>query len=288
MKGEDLIIFINELRAIANRVSLEFFRGNNNEQIKIDQSPVTIADCRIEELWRESIRKKFPEHGIIGEEYGNERIDADFKWIMDPIDGTSSFIIGRPIFGNLLALSYKNEVILGFMNQPINQEYWLGLTPSQYNNDWQRAIGIESEFLEYGSWLNNKKINTRDCVNISDAVICSSSPHYFKGENKLILEKISKVAKYQKVGGVIYGGDCYSYASLASGFVDIVIDPQMKIYDYASLIPIIKMAGGSITNWQGEELILNESLINGASIDIIATSNNKLSENIIKFIKNET
>ena len=288
MKGEDLIIFINELRAIANRVSLEFFRGNNNEQIKIDQSPVTIADCRIEELWREAIKKEFPGHGIIGEEYGNENINADFKWIMDPIDGTSSFIIGRPIFGNLLALSYKNEVILGFMNQPINQEYWLGLAPSQYDNDWQKAIGIKEDFLQYGAWLNNKIIKTRSCTEINNAVICSSSPHYFKGENKLILEKISKVAKYQKIGGVIYGGDCYSYASLASGFVDVVIDPQMKIYDYASLIPIVKMAGGAICNWQGEELILNESLINGAPIDIIATSNNILLKNIIKFIQNET
>ncbi len=288
MNGKDLIIFINQLRDIANRISLEFFRSNNDEKVKIDKSPVTIADCRIEELWRQLIRKKFPEHGIIGEEYGNENIGADFKWIMDPIDGTSSFIIGRPIFGNLLALSYKNEVILGFMNQPINQEYWFALSPSQYHDDWQKAIGISSEFLYYGSWLNNKRVNTRNCIDISDAVICSSSPHYFKGENKLILEKISKVAKYQKIGGVIYGGDCYSYVSLASGFVDIVIDPQMKIYDYASLIPIIKMAGGSITNWQGEDVKIDESIIQGKTTDIIATSNSELLQNIIKFIKNET
>ena len=251
--------FANYLADLSNAIAKKYFRLPNGEVEKSDQSPVTLADREIEEKIRAEIIKKFPDHGIIGEEFGNINEDADYKWILDPIDGTSSFIIGRPIFGTLIALTYKNKPILGIMNQPITGERWLG---------------IEGQ----GSWLNGQKIQTRNCTSIADAVFCSSSPFYFKDKDKLILEKISSLTKYQKIGGVIYGGDCYSYACLASGLVDIVIDPGLKVYDYAALIPIIEMAGGVVSDFAGNDLELK------SNVKLVACANKKLHEEVLQVI----
>ena len=109
-------------------------------------------------------------------------------------------------------------------------------------------------------WLNGKRNKTRNCLELSDAVMCASSSHHFQNEDEKILKKIAVLTKYQKLGGVIYGGDCYSYASLASGFIDIVIDPGLKVYDYAALIPIIEMAGGVVTDWHGNDLQLKSDV----------------------------
>lgn len=251
--------FANYLADLSESIAKKYFRLPNGEIEKSDQSPVTLADREIEEAIRAQIVKKFPDHGIIGEEFDDINPDADYKWILDPIDGTSSFIIGRPIFGTLIALTYKNEPILGIMNQPINGERWLGIK-------------------DQGSWFNGQKIQTRNCTSISDAVFCSSSPFYFKDQDQLILEKLSALTKYQKIGGVIYGGDCYSYACLASGFVDIVIDPGLKAYDYAALIPIIEMAGGIVSDFEGNDLGLK------SNVKLVACANKKLHEEVLQLI----
>ncbi|MBM3580289.1 MAG: histidinol phosphate phosphatase, partial [Alphaproteobacteria bacterium] len=200
-----------------------------------------------------------PEHGIIGEEFGVKNPDADFVWILDPIDGTSSFIIGRPIFGTLIALTYRGKSVLGIMNQPITGERW---------------IGIDG----HGSWLNGQKIKTRKCGEISGAVMCASSPFFFRNRDAEILKKISGLTKYQFIGGIIYGGDCYSYASLATGFVDLIIEPELKIYDYAALVPIIKMAGGIVTDWDGNDLGLK------SPVRLLACGDPVLHEKILKII----
>ncbi len=241
MITQEIIDFANYLADLSTPIAKKYFRAENGEITKEDDSPVTIADREIERIIRVEIEKKFPTHGIIGEEFGDKNVGADFVWILDPIDGTSSFIVGRPIFGTLIALTYKGKSLLGIMNQPITGERW---------------IGIEGQ----GAWFNGKKIQTRDCRKISDAVMCSSSSFYFQNGDEEILKKLSAATKYQKIGGIIYGGDCYSYASLASGFVDIVLAPGLKVYDYDALAPIIKMAGGSLSDWSGKDLGLKSGI----------------------------
>jgi inositol-phosphate phosphatase/L-galactose 1-phosphate phosphatase/histidinol-phosphatase len=259
MITKEILDFANYLADVSAIVAKKYFRMENGEVAKEDDSPVTKADNEIEKLMRNEIEKKFPEHGIIGEEYGIQNSDADFVWILDPIDGTSSFIIGRPTFGTLIGLSYKKKMILGIMNQPIIEERWLG---------------IEGQ----GAWFNGKKIRSRNCKDLSDAVMCGSSSFYFQNGDEDILKKLSSLTKYQKIGGIIYGGDCYSYASLASGFVDIVIDPGMKVYDYAALLPIIEMAGGVLTDWHGKDLKLK------SNVKVIACATKELHQKALEII----
>lgn len=258
MINQELINFANFLADISGEIAKKYFRSKITGEIeKDDNSPVTKADREIEALIRQEIEKKFPHHGIIGEEYGNKNENAEFIWILDPIDGTSSFIIGRPIFGTLIALIHNQKPILGILNQPIINERW---------------VGIELQ----GSFFNGKKIESRKCSEISNAVMCASSSFYFKNEDAKMFEELCKLTKYQKLGGVIYGGDCYSYASIASGNIDIVIDPGLQVYDYAALIPIIENAGGIITDWQGNDPKLS------SDVKLIACGDKKLHEKIIK------
>ncbi len=237
MINKEILNFANHLADLSADIVKKYFRLPNGEIAKEDDSPVTKADREIEARIREEIEKKFPNHGIIGEEFGNHNEKAEFKWILDPIDGTSSFIIGRPIFGTLIALSNQGKSILGIMNQPITGERW---------------VGIDGE----GSWLNGQKIQSRNCQKLDQAVLATTSSFFFQNEDKNIFEKLCSKTKYQNYGGVVYGGDCYLYAMLATGFIDLVIDPGLKIYDYAALIPIIEMAGGFVSDWQGNKLEL--------------------------------
>lgn len=241
MTSPEFTNFAHHLADLSEVIAKKYFRIPNGEIAKEDDSPVTKADREIEKIIREEIEKKFPNHGIIGEEYGNHNENAEFTWILDPIDGTSSFIIGRPIFGTLIALTHQKKSILGVMNQPITGERWIGISGQS-------------------ATLNGKKIQTRNCLELSDAVMCASSSFHFQNGDEEILKKISALTKYQRLGGIIYGGDCYSYASLASGFVDIVIDPGLKVYDYAALIPIIEMAGGVVSDWEGKDLELKSGV----------------------------
>ncbi len=218
------------------------------------------TDRGIEELLRAKIMEKFPEHGIFGEEFGMHNPDADYQWIIDPIDGTSSFIMGRPTFGTLIALAFKGDVIIGIVNQPIAKERWLG---------------VDGE----GAWFNGKPIKTRACADIEDAIISTTSDFFFSANDLAKFKKLSKMAKYQKFGGVIYGGDCYSYALLASGFVDIIVEPSLQVYDYAALIPIIKMAGGKIGFYDGEEFSLK------GDAKILACANKTLFDKVLKVMQ---
>ncbi len=259
MLNQEIINLSHYLADISVKIAQKYYRIDNGEIAKDDDSPVTKADREIEKVIREEIEKKFPQHGIIGEEYGDVRTNADFVWILDPIDGTSSFIVGRPTFGTLIALTYKGKVILGIMNQPITNERW---------------IGIDGD----GSYFNGNKIKTRNCFEINNAVMCSSSSFHFQNEDELILKKLSAKTKYQKIGGIVYGGDCYSYACLASGFIDIVLDPGLKVYDYAALKPIIEMAGGIVTDWQGNDLALK------SNVRLIASANKELHQKALEII----
>lgn len=265
MINQEIIDFANHLADLSVPIAKKYFRAADNGEIqKEDLSPVTKADQEIEALLRIKIAEKFPSHGIIGEEYGNTQPKADYQWIIDPIDGTSSFIMGRPTFGTLIALAYKGRSVIGIVNQPINGERWLG---------------IDDGTSKSGAWLNGKPIKTRSCTNIEDAIISTTSPYFFDEFSWLKFQKLAKMAKYQRYGGVIYGGDCYSYALLASGFVDIIVEPNLKVYDYAALIPIIKMAGGAIGDWVDEDLGLR------SHVKLLACCNEILYQKVTEIMK---
>lgn len=245
MLSQEIIAKAHKLADLSEEIAKKYFRLPNGEEQKDDQSPVTKADREIEEALCLEITRDFGDHGIVGEEFGVENADSDYVWVLDPIDGTSSFIIGRPTFGTLIALYHKKKPVLGIVNQPITAERWLGIDDGTSNS---------------GAWFNGSEIRARNCKNVEDAVISTTSPYFFDDNDAQKFQNLCQKAKYQKYGGVIYGGDCYSYALLASGFVDIIVEPNLQIYDYGALVPIVKMAGGVIGDWRGIDLAMNSGV----------------------------
>ncbi|MFT5539003.1 MAG: inositol-phosphate phosphatase/L-galactose 1-phosphate phosphatase/histidinol-phosphatase [Alphaproteobacteria bacterium] len=216
----------------AGEVLTRYFRQSITVETKADASPVTIADREAETAMRALIGAAFPDHGIIGEELPNTNTDAPFTWVLDPIDGTKSFITGKPSFGTLVSLAQDGVPILGLINQPITQERWLG------------AIGREST-------LNGAPARTRNCAALGDAMLYTTSPYLFPGDTEAGFQALRAGVRH-----ALYGGDCYSYGLLASGFADIVVEAGLKPYDYAALVPVVEGAGGVITGWDGEALTL--------------------------------
>ncbi len=210
-------------------------------ETKADQSPVTAADRGAEELLRARIGKKFPTHGIIGEEFGNERADAEFVWVLDPIDGTKSFITGVPLWGTLIALLHRGQPVLGCINQPI-----LG----------QLMIGDGTT-----TTLNGRPVRTRACQRLADATLLTS--------DTLNLAKYHDPAASARLAGQVKlfrtWGDCYGYLLVASGRADICLDPIMNPWDIAALVPVLRGAGGVITNWQGGGAYPAESTVAAAT-----------------------
>jgi inositol-phosphate phosphatase / L-galactose 1-phosphate phosphatase / histidinol-phosphatase len=200
---------------------------------KTDNSPVTRADREAEAAIRALIETHFPEHGIVGEEMGNVREDAPFQWVIDPIDGTRGFIAGYPLFTTLIALLHQGEPLLGMINQPIIRERWVGMA-------------------QEASALNFKTISSRDCRALKDAVIATTSTDYFTDTQANAFAALRKQA-----ANTVLGGDAYAYAMLASGHIDIVVDADMKPYDFCALKPVIEGAGGVITDWKGKPLTLS-------------------------------
>lgn len=263
MINQELINFANHLTDLSEEIIKKYFRKNFGEQNKDNNTPVTMADKEVEEIIRKKIIEKFPNHGIVGEEFGNFNNSADYQWVIDPIDGTISFIIGKPIFGTLIALTYKNQALLGIINQPITGERW---------------IGIVGE----GTFFNGKKISTRKCSDLSSAVLCSTSPAYFKGKNLGIIMNIASKTKYQNQNGIIYGGDCYLYGLLALGMIDIIIEHGLNIYDFMALVPVVESSGGIITDWQGRKLELSPKT--GFKGDVIACGDKNIHQQLINQI----
>lgn len=255
MNNNDVIEFLNKSVDKSGDIIRKYFRNLDNIDLKDDQSPVTIADREAEKALRDWIKAQFPEHGIYGEEFGRENESAEYQWIIDPIDGTSSFMIGRPIFGTLLGLLQNGAPIAGVIDQPITNDRW---------------IATKGE----GAYFNGKKTSVRKCDSIKSAIIATTSPDYFGDNSKKMLFNIAKQSKH-----MIYGGDCYSYALIASGTLDAVIDADMQPYDYLPLVTIVQGSGGIITDWQGREL-------NGKSNgNVIAAGDSRVHREILEKLK---
>ena len=239
--------YLDEFKHFAKLLSMEsakiikqYFRTQIKVESKEDSSPVTIADKKAEETMRELISKHYPEFGIIGEEFGIHNPEAEYKWILDPIDGTKSFICGAQSFGTLIALTKNNVPILGVLNQPILNEFLIG--------------------DNYSTELNNSIVNVRKCERLNDAVLLTT--------DHLNVAKYQRADRFENLIRLVKlyrnWGDCYGYYLVATGFADIMIDPIMSLWDTASILPIIKGAGGIITDYNGGEPLNGNSIIASA------------------------
>ena len=226
----ELVALANSLADAARPIAARYFRTPVTVDDKADQSPVTIADREAETAMRVLLDKHVPQHGVFGEEHGAVRTDAEYVWVLDPIDGTKAFITGLPIFGTLIALLHKGVPALGIIDQPISRERWVGITGQ-------------------GSTLNGKAIKVRACPSLDKAYMYSTAPQMFGGATAQRHQALAEKTKLFR-----WGGDCYAYGLLAAGHVDLVVENSLKLYDFAALVPVIKGAGGLITDWRGKEL----------------------------------
>ncbi len=223
---------IQKLADAAGTAIRPYWRAEFGLETKGDATPVTLADRASETAICAVLEKERPADGIIGEEFGTVREGASRQWVIDPIDGTTSFVAGRPIFGTLIALMVDGWPVLGLIDQPILRERWVGSAGQ-------------------GTTFNGKPVHTRDCPELKEAILATSGPSYFsvhEGEHFMALA--AKTAHRR----LIWGGDCYNYGLLASGHIDLVVEAGLKLHDIAALVPVVEGAGGLMCDWNGEPL----------------------------------
>jgi len=229
--------FCTELANTSASIIKQYFRKSITVETKADDSPVTIADKKAEEIMSELILKNFPTHGIFGEEFGETNKDAEYKWILDPIDGTKSFICGAYSFGTLIGLLKNGVPILGVYNHPILSDFLIG-------------DNLETR-------INGEITTLRNCSDLGSAILLTT--------DHLNVEKYQNIYKFNKLTRKVKlyrnWGDCYGYYLLSTGYADIMIDPIMSPWDLLPLIPIVKGAGGVITDYQGNDPIKGKSAV---------------------------
>ena len=213
--------------------SMKHFRTNPAVVAKADESPVTIADRDAETAMREILNATQPADGIYGEEHGPERLDAARIWVLDPIDGTRSFITGSPLWGTLIGVLEGDRVVLGMVDMPVLGERWFG----------QAGIGAQR---------NGQAVRTSDCAAIAQARIVTTSPDIFEASDWQAFDRLSRRCAMRR-----FGGDCYGYAQLAGGTIDLVVEAGLQPYDYLGPAGLIEAAGGVVTDWEGRSLGLH-------------------------------
>ncbi len=235
---EEFISFVHKLAAESAEVIKPYFAASDLEvELKADETPVTAADRGAEEVMRHLIRKEFPDHGIIGEEFGNENEAAEFVWVLDPIDGTKSFTSGCPLFGTLICLLREGQPVLGAINQPILE---------------QLCIGDNNQ-----TTLNGHQVRVPETDTLSDAILLTTDIlNVGKYQNQAGFENLLQGAKLFRTWG-----DCYGYLLLASGGADIMLDPIMNPWDILPVIPVVRGAGGVITAWDGSDVVQADSCV---------------------------
>lgn len=231
MTAIDFTSFVDRLASASGDIILPFFRTSlaveNKKKGGFD--PVTAADRAAEDAMRALIRKNFPAHGILGEEYGHEHSDAEYVWVLDPIDGTKSFISGMVAWGTLIGLMRFGEPVFGMMHQPFTRERFTG----------------DGGAARYRGPTGDRDLHVRSCASLSDAVLFTTSPLLMKPPERALFQRVENVVKLSR-----YGGDCYAYCMLAAGHIDLVIETEINPHDIVPLIPIITGAGGIVTTWE--------------------------------------
>jgi inositol-phosphate phosphatase/L-galactose 1-phosphate phosphatase/histidinol-phosphatase len=230
---EEYLALAHRLADASGAIVRRYFRAGVDVMHKDDKSPVTVADREAEAAIREIVHAAYPEHGVVGEEHPDHRPKADFVWVVDPIDGTKSFITGRPLFGTLIALTLGGAPILGVIDHPALGERWIGA------RGWPTT-------------MNGREVRARRCGRLAEAALFASSPHMFKGAALQAFERVRRRSRQ-----TVYGSDCYAYALVASGFGDLVVEANMDIYDYLAAVPVLEGAGGVMTDWRGRPLTLD-------------------------------
>ncbi|WP_062118236.1 inositol monophosphatase family protein [Aureimonas sp. AU40] len=226
----DLLAFAESLADAARPIALAHFRTALDIVSKADETPVTVADRAIEAELRARIEARFPEHGIFGEEMGVKRGSGP-TWVIDPIDGTKSFVTGLPLFGTLIAMLEGGRPVLGLIDMPALGERWTGSAA--------------------GAFLNGRPARTSACRAVKDARFFTTSPEPFRGADEAIYRRFVEGTAIRR-----FGGDCYAYGLLASGHCDLIAECGLQPYDYMALVPVIEAAGGVVTDWSGAALTL--------------------------------
>lgn len=234
MTAIDFAAFVDELAAVSGEALRPFFRTTlaiENKSISGGFDPVTAADRAAEMAMRALIKRTFPAHGVVGEEFPADHADAEYVWVLDPIDGTKSFIGGMPVWGTLIGLTRLGEPIYGMMHQPFTREHFSG----------------DGKAANYRGPAGDRVLRTRPCGELAEAVLATTSPLLMSDADREVFRRVERLVRLSR-----YGGDCYAYCMLAAGHIDLVIETELKPYDVLPLVPIIEGSGGIITTWENE------------------------------------
>jgi myo-inositol-1(or 4)-monophosphatase len=232
----DFLAVAEAAAEVAGKAIRPLFRSALLVEAKGDASPVTEADRAAERAIRDLLAIRLPTHGVIGEEYGDERAEAEWVWVLDPIDGTRAFVTGRPLFGTLIGLLHRGVPVLGIIDQPVTGERW---------------VGIAGQPTRFRSPLGGRA-GCRPCATLPEAELSCTSPDMFDAASAPRFAAVKHAARR-----TTWGGDCIAYGLLAIGLVDVVVDATMKPWDWAALVPVIEGAGGRCTDWAGKPLRLD-------------------------------
>lgn len=253
---QEFIKLANTLADEAREIVKKYYRTPFDIEQKGDSSPVTIADRAVEKRIREILDEQRPDDGIFGEEFGIKDSKNGLMWVLDPIDGTKSFMMGRPTFGTLIALCENDIPKLGVIDQAISNERWVGISGQQ-------------------TTFNGAPVKTRPCPALKDAIICSTTPSMFDN----MPQYYERFYEGKMTHGLIWGGDCYMYGALASGYLDMTIEASLSPYDFAALVPVVEGAGGIICDYEGNSLTLK------SDGKVIALSDKSLLPQVLEKLK---
>ncbi len=239
---QEFIDFAAQLAHVSGEIIMRYFRNELRVETKADRSPVTIADQLAEERMREMIMQQYPAHGIIGEEFGTHQADARYQWVLDPIDGTKSFVSGTFLFGTLIGLLRDGQPLIGAIHHPATAHLLIG-------------DGREAR-------LNGELVRVRETQQLGEAVLCYTDYiDVVKYQNGIAFQQLLGKTRFNRSWG-----DCHGYFLVATGYADIMLDPIMHLWDIVALVPVIEGAGGKITTWHGGAPLSGDGIIasNGA------------------------
>ena len=251
---DEFLICAQQMADSAGEHILQANLKSFKSEIKSDGSPVTEVDKKTEDIIRELISHRYPDHGVLGEERQAVNPGAQFTWVIDPIDGTLAFLAGIPVFGTLIALVNDGTPILGIIDMPATGERWIGQQGKP-------------------TLKNGAVVKTSDCRDLSKALLSTSNPDFYSEQDYSVFNKMKSSARQ-----TVYGGSCMAYAQIATGRIDIGIDAEFDIHDFLPYVPIIEGAGGCITDWNGKALTHDSGITN-----IVATGNSYLHEQALRY-----
>ncbi len=253
--SQEYIAFANKLADSAREITLKYFRQPLKIESKDDRSPVTIADQETEAQLRRMIAAQYPEHSFYGEESGQHQTDSKWTWVVDPIDGTTSFSTGKPTFGTLIALLYGKKPVLGIIDHAALDDRWVGVKgePTTFNGDPVQCNSVD---------------------NLANASAFTTTTRMFDDSN---MPRYRQLVSQCKFG--VFGADCMGYGLLASGFTEIVVEASLQPYDFLAVTPVIEGAGGVITDWQGQAITLH------TGEEILASANQVIHDKALAYLR---